>query len=247
MGGGEPRGKGSAPSGLHATSHAAGAGPATCGDPAEPRDGPWPSGTQPSLLPAGPGLPALTPGDPWPLSTAPTPLKALCTAFLRRAWPLGPSWGAGRGAEVMPESWLWLCSPALLPPTPAQGESGMGSSGGGQPSVQGVEQGALAGGPPLCPPPTLPAPRRPEDPAVQLLPEAAHMSPVHRASPARRPGPGHRMVGGLGAWGLQGWAEPPPGLLPWQRQWAGRRSVNSTSRPLDGLCPGPWRVLPSPA
>lgn len=49
-----------------------------------------------------------------------------------------------------------------------------------------------------------PRPRRPEDPAVQLLSEAAHLPAVHRPRPAGRPGPGDRMVGDLRAGRLLG-------------------------------------------
>lgn len=57
---------------------------------------------------------------------------------------------------------------------------------------------------PLRPEALTPRPRRPEDPAVQLLSEAAHLPAVHRPRPAGRPGPGDRMVGDLRAGRLLG-------------------------------------------
>ena len=62
----------------------------------------------------------------------------------------------------------------------------------------------------------LPGPRRaplchrPEDPALQLLAEAAHLPPVHRPRPARQPGGGHRLVSAAGAAGLP---SPPCAVL----------------------------------
>lgn len=57
----------------------------------------------------------------------------------------------------------------------------------------GALHGALWGAWECCP---IPAPLhpRPEDPALQLLPEAAHVPPVHRPRPARQPRGGHRLV-----------------------------------------------------
>lgn len=67
--------------------------------------------------------------------------------------------------------------------------------------VWGCAVGCLGGAawPRLCS-----ACRRSEDPALQLLPEAAHLPPVHRPCPARQPGGGHRLVSASDATGLPG-------------------------------------------
>lgn len=66
---------------------------------------------------------------------------------------------------------------------------------------------------------TWPVRCRPEDPAVQLLPQAAHLLAVHCARAAGRPGPGDWMVGDPAS----------PGSLPGQRLMGSAR----------GMCPAP--------
>lgn len=73
---------------------------------------------------------------------------------------------------------------------------------------------------PSCPEALTPRPRRPEDPAVQLLSEAAHLPAVHRPRPAGRPGPGDRMVGDL-----------------WAGVCWGPAAITEAG---GGPCPGPW-------
>lgn len=77
----------------------------------------------------------------------------------------------------------------------------------------GALHGALWGAWECCP---IPAPLhpRPEDPALQLLPEAAHVPPVHRPRPARQPRGGHRLVSARAhaAAGSMGFLPPAVGI-----------------------------------
>lgn len=80
-----------------------------------------------------------------------------------------------------------------------------------------------------------PRPRRPEDPAVQLLSEAAHLPAVHRPRPAGRPGPGDRMVGDLRAGRLLG-----PCCHYRGRGRSVPRALGGSFLPQSDLCPRTW-------
>lgn len=142
VGGGGHRGMGSAPSGLHSTFHASGSGPGTCGDPAEPRDGHGRQGLSPASSLWAPALPPSPRGTPGPSVRPPFPCR-LCPQPCREK--LGTLTLLGcraecRGHARVPAMGV-LPSP---PPPPKEGAAWAPcSSGGGQPSVQGAERGAL--------------------------------------------------------------------------------------------------------
>lgn len=179
----------------------------------------WARGPSPRLLPPAPSgrwgpVPLLHPAGPGPSGHQP------CLSLGRS----DPSRGAGWGRRSCPCVLAHGCAPQTPPVLPQGHPRDAEHPLGGVPGVEGGCPG------PQDPGALTPPPRRPEDPAVQLLPEAAHLPALHRPRPAGRPGPGHRMVGDPRAGPLLG---PLPG------------------RAGGGLCPGPWgssfpRVTPVP-
>lgn len=109
-------------------------------------------------------------------------------------WVLAHEWAPQTPTSFPKSEW---CGNPLLPPRRVAQEHPLPP--GGCPGCGGRPRGTPGG-----PGALTPRPRRPEDPAVQLLSEAAHLPAVHRPRPAGRPGPGDRMVGDLRAGRLLG-------------------------------------------
>lgn len=65
--------------------------------------------------PCGPRPSRPHPGGPLAPQCGPHSPVGSVHSLAGESLALGPSWGAGRGAEVMPESRPWVCSPAPLP------------------------------------------------------------------------------------------------------------------------------------